>query len=283
MSNIRTESPKQERDKRKGLLIALLLHGAVIAGFIYPLLTGAADDLEPYEMLVTLDFREPKVLSSSSANADTRERNEVKQEVTERESAPRNPAPPALPTKPAPPILTAPSPIPEVIDAPEPPKPQPDVKPSPTPSTAPVVIDVPAPTRPGPVASPHDGKGSASGDGQSTGSPETGSGSTVSDVGDGNSDTGNGLNGNGILTREVIFRPALNSIIRTNGTIAINVCVNPDGNVVGAKWNEEKSTITDLDIVREALAKAQEYKFKRDVRAPRRECGVLSIIVKGIK
>ncbi len=280
MSQAHAESTHERRNKRKSILLALLLHGAVVGVFVYPFLVGQDASPQPYEMIVELDFREPP-MSSSAANAKEKIRNEVKQPMAEREAAPRNPVPPALPPPPSPPILTAPSPVPVIPDVPAPPVPQPDPIPTPTPSTAPVVVDVPA-TKHGPVASNKEGHGTTTGTGSSTGAPETGAGSTVSDVGQGRSDVGEGLEGTGVLRRAVIYRPQLNSIVRSNGRIAMNVCVNQNGNVVAVKWNEELSTIEDKSIIRDALAKAADYIFAADRQAPSRECGVITIIVKGL-
>ncbi len=273
-----TDSATERRAKRKGLALALLLHGAVVAAFIYPFLTSTDEIAQPYEMLVELDFREAPA-SSASASAKDRVRNEVKQPVAEREAAPRNPAPPTLPPPPAPPILTSPSPAPTIPDVA--PVPLPDRTPTPAPSTEPVVVDVPAP-RPGPAPSRTDGHGTTAGTGDKTGAPETGHGSTVSDVGQGRSDAGEGLEGTGLLRRAVIYRPPLHSVVRSNGRIAMNICVNRSGHVTAVKWNEELSTITDRATIHEALAKATDYKFESDRSAPTRECGVMTIIVSGL-
>ena len=276
---------KDERNRRRGLIIALLLHTAVVAGFIYPFLTGSDSVATPYEVVVEMDFREPKQeFSSKAASATERLRNEVKQEIAEREAAPLNPTPPALPTPPSPPILTEPTPMPEleIPDVPAPPAPQPEVTPTPRPSTVPVIINVPA-RNPGPPPSPTAGQGTASGSSKTTGAPDTGNDGTVADVGEGSADTGEGLDGNGILTRVIIYRPDLKKVVRTNGKLAINVCVDRSGAVIGKKFNDELSTIHDPAVVREAMSKVAEYKFKPDRRAPAQECGVVTIIIKGLE
>ena len=283
MTDHRTDLPKDKRNRRRGLLIALGLHTAVVAGFIYPFLISDAGAEPPYEVVVEMDFRDPpREFASRAASAKERVRNEVKQPVAEREAAPINPTPPALPTPPAPPILTVPTPVPPVVVPDLPPAPAPDPVPTPRPSDAPVVVDVPARV-PGPAPSTRDGRGKAGGTGKTTGAPDTGNGTTVADAGHGSAETGEGLDGNGVLTREVVYRPGLKSVVRTNGRLAINVCVNRAGDVIASKFNEDLSTITDSAIIADALDKVARYRFKYDARAPRQECGVVTIIVKGLE
>ncbi len=275
-----TRTTKDRRNQRKGLVLAIILHSAVLALCIYPFLTSETPEPQSYETVVEFDFTEQ---SAAAANAEKRVRNNVTREITERKAAPKNPAAPALPSRPAPPILNAPSPLPPVVDVPAPPVPDPEPEPvlTPDPTPAPVVVDVPAPD-PGPPASTKDKDGDANASGDATGSPEKGDGATVSDEGSGKSPIGSALEGDGILVRQVVYRPSLDEVIKQNGSVVLNICINQRGRVIGVKWNEERSSITDTDLVRLAIEKAQEYRFKADYSAPSRECGALSIHIKGL-
>lgn len=275
-----TTSALQERsDRRRGLLLALALHGTFVALCVYPFLIGAVAD-DPYETVVTLDFRE----SAAAASAPERTRNPVHRPKTEVEAAPYNPAPPALPTKPSPPVLAAPSPLPPVPDVPAPDVPTPEPEPTIEPDPAPPIEVVEAPTlEPGPPASTVDGSGAANADGEVSGAPETGDDGAVADAGEGSSPAGSVLGGNGVITRAVVFRPSLDEVIVRNGRVVLDVCINQRGRVVQVRWNEDRSTISELDLVRRAQEKAKAYRFEADHDAPQLECGQLSIEIKGLK
>ncbi len=269
------KSVTERSNERRSLRTASVLTGLVAAAFIFPFLTQDTPVEKPYETVVELDFTH----SAAAASADKRVRNKVEKPTTERAAAPKNPAPPALPTKPSPPVLTAPSPLPPVEDVPAPPVPEPEPEPTPAP---PVVADAPAPD-PGPPASTAEGSGDSNSSGETTGSPETGDGATVADEGEGLAPIGSALEGEGVLARAVVFRPNLDDVIRANGAIVLNLCINKQGRVIGVKFNEDLSTITESELIRKALEKAIDYRFETDYDAPTRECGTLSISIKGLQ
>jgi outer membrane biosynthesis protein TonB len=270
------DSINKRKDRRRSMLLTLLLQSIVVGVCVFPFLSGSIPATEKYDTVVEFDFTQ----SAAAASADVKVRNEVKRPITERKAAPKNPAPPASPAKPAAPVLTSPSPLPPVRDVPKSvPTPEPVLTPNPAP--APVIVDKPA-KDPGPPASTADNDGDSNASGVATGSPETGKGSTVSDVGEGKAPIGSALEGDGILTRAVVYRPALDEVVKQNGTVVLNICINQQGRVIGVKWNEERSTIKDTDIVREAIDKATKYRFETSYDAPSRECGALSISIKGL-
>jgi len=271
------EITKKQKDRKRSMILALITHSFIIGICLYPFLTSSLPEPELYDTVVAFDFTQ----SAAAASEDIKVRNEVKRPVTERKAAPKNPAPPAVPTKPTPPIITAPSPMPPVKDVPATPAPAPEPVLTPDPTPAPVIVDSPAPD-PGPPASTADNDGDSNASGKATGSPETGSGSTVSDKGKGKAPIGSALEGDGILTRAVIYRPALDEVVKQNGSVVLNICINQRGRVIGVKWNEERSSIKDTDIVREAIEKAKSYRFETSYDAPSRECGALSIHIKGL-
>ena len=252
---------QERRDRRRGIAVALALHTAVIAALLYPFLTGFVSDPEPYEVLVAVDFRQ----AAAQASAVKTTRTPTIKPTTRVKAAPKREAAPATPVDPSPPILVEKAPRPVVIP------PQLSPKPDPTPAPA-----------PGPVASDVEADGEANSDAGDTGSPSPGTDATVSDEGTGRAPIGAALEGDGILTRAVTYRPALGEIVRENGTVALNICINRAGRVIGVKWNEQRSTITDTELVRTAIAKARDYRFERDRSAPQRECGTLSITIDGV-
>jgi hypothetical protein len=87
-----------------------------------------------------------------------------------------------------------------------------------------------------------------------------------------------GLDGDGILTRRIIYRQDITQVAEKDGVIAINVCIDRQGKVSAAKFNEEHTTIDDTELIRRALYIAAEYRFELDFSAPKRECGMLTFI-----
>ena len=87
-----------------------------------------------------------------------------------------------------------------------------------------------------------------------------------------------GLDGDGVLSRRIIFRKDITKVAEQSGVIAVNVCVDRNGRVTDAKYNEEYTTIEDLDLVKRALYIASDYRFEVDYSAPKKECGMLTFI-----
>lgn len=242
-----TALPLPERnDRRRSLLLALAFQAAFVALCVYPFLAGSLAEDDPYETVVEFDFRQ----NAAAASADTRARNATLRPVAERKAAPLTPAPPTLPDEPSPPVLAAPSPLPPVPDVPAPETPEPALA-----ETAPPASTI----------------------------GEDGTASTEGEVdGAGESSVGSVFGGDGVITRAVVFRPALDDVIVENGTVVLDVCINQRGRVTKVRYNAERSTIHDLDVVRNAQAKAKDYRFEVDRTAPRLECGRLTIKIRGL-
>lgn len=87
-----------------------------------------------------------------------------------------------------------------------------------------------------------------------------------------------GLEGDGILTRKIIYREDITQVAEQDGVIAVNVCVDRTGKVTSTKYNEEHTTITDKELIKRALYIASDYRFEVDFNAPKFECGMLTFI-----
>ena len=88
----------------------------------------------------------------------------------------------------------------------------------------------------------------------------------------------NGLDGTGVITRKIIHREDITQVARYTGIIAVNVCIDRRGYVTAAAMNDERTTITDIDLLREALDITTGYRFETDYTAAIRECGVLTFV-----
>ncbi len=124
------------------------------------------------------------------------------------------------------------------------------------------------------------GQTSDGGEGDS-GSSDSGDADTdgSSDEGDSDAD-GDSFDGDGLLTRKVIHRANINSLIKETGKIVINLCVNRDGKVVYAKADGNKCTITDPVLLKKAEFAAAKYRYEKDYSVAEKQCGVLSFLVK---
>lgn len=87
-----------------------------------------------------------------------------------------------------------------------------------------------------------------------------------------------GLDGDGIITRKVIHREDVTKAAEYSGIIAVNLCIDRRGHVISVANNDERTTITDSDILRRALDIATGYRFESDYSAAKRECGVLTFV-----
>jgi hypothetical protein len=87
-----------------------------------------------------------------------------------------------------------------------------------------------------------------------------------------------GLDGDGVITRRVIHREDITKAAEYSGIIAVNLCIDRRGHVTSVANNDERTTITDSNILRRALDIATGYRFETDYSAAKRECGVLTFV-----
>ncbi|MEL6122854.1 MAG: hypothetical protein AAFR14_03960 [Bacteroidota bacterium] len=133
-----------------------------------------------------------------------------------------------------------------------------------------------------------DGENDASlkdGDG-GTGRGDSGTGKGRDGAGD-DDDSGRGTggygegefdaSGDGIFGRKVIFNnyADLQKIYVKSGKIWVKVCINRRGTVAYVEIDEANTTIRDNQILRDALAAAQGYRFEEDYSAAKEQCGFL--------
>ena len=80
------------------------------------------------------------------------------------------------------------------------------------------------------------------------------------------------LNGIGRLEREVLER-GIPENSNYEGTVVVNLCINRAGEIIYAKYNEQKSTLTQKEAVSDALSAMKKTKFRSDNSAHLKECG----------
>ena len=123
-------------------------------------------------------------------------------------------------------------------------------------------------------ASGSDAETNASGGGN--GSPIEGDQDGAAMDGDGGG--GDGLEGDGIITRKVIYRENITSVAKVNGRVTLDICIDRGGNVIYAAYDPEKTTITDNELIKQATHLAIRYKFEAKYNAPKKEWGELTFI-----
>jgi hypothetical protein len=114
------------------------------------------------------------------------------------------------------------------------------------------------------------------GHGGGSGSPIPGDQNGAAHAGNGGG--GDGLEGDGIITRRVIYRENIASVAKENGRITLNICIDRQGKVVYAGYDPDKTTITDKEIIKQATYLALRYRYETKYNAPLKECGQLTFI-----
>lgn len=121
-------------------------------------------------------------------------------------------------------------------------------------------------------------KKSSGGGGQ--GKKKTGPGKGT--PGKGKADSGTGGSGGNAdfgrkLMRSVKSKPGpseLKSLAgNATGRVVFNICINPDGRIIYTKYNSKLTTIKDKRIIKNVQSAMKRYRFKRDYKAPAKECG----------
>jgi len=127
------------------------------------------------------------------------------------------------------------------------------------------------------------GKSSGSGGEGDQGSSDRGDSDTNGNADSGNN--GNDFEGDGLITRRVIkrYQQELMGMVEKNGLIVINLCVNRDGEVIEAYFNENESTLNSPHLAIKAVGSAYRYIYEKDPTAERKQCGQLRMRFSGIE
>lgn len=137
---------------------------------------------------------------------------------------------------------------------------------------------------------PGGGGGTGNGSGNTSGNGTGPGGGTG--TGNAGNKTGVGQNGNGtewqvgldgFLNRKMIKRANVEKLAEKDGKIAIYICVDPSGKVVGTKYDAVVSTFKDPEFIKRAEACAMSYQWAPDPKAPPKQCGKLTFSFKVAK
>ncbi|WP_116105553.1 cell envelope integrity protein TolA [Lewinella sp. IMCC34191] len=119
--------------------------------------------------------------------------------------------------------------------------------------------------------------------GQGRGNGNTGTaGNQGVDNGDPNADrlsgisTGSGRVSGGLSGRGVLASPPVQENSQVSGTVVIEVCVNPRGEISRADYTQNGSSTADPTLVAAARKNALKWKFAANELAPAEQCGRIS-------
>jgi len=262
MKNYAVNNEKEEKNKKRGFLITLFFHTALVAMAFFPLM-GAINDIALDEPAVQyIELTDPTSNDVDFvANADTKARKNASNKQAE---------------SPAPKTKNEPTPTPTPTPKPEPSETvNDDVDPLPTSDDnssetnqdenptqeTPKVAPIPTTTPSG-----NQSNSSKTGGTANTNTHNSGDGGDDSELSE------------GVFGRKVKFRPNIKGLTKKKGKIAIKVCVSQEGTVIASKFLRKFSTIYDAKLIANAMRATRRYRFDVDYTAPKRQWGKLTFI-----
>ncbi|MBK9149800.1 MAG: hypothetical protein IPM26_01915 [Saprospiraceae bacterium] len=87
--------------------------------------------------------------------------------------------------------------------------------------------------------------------------------------------TGSGQIGGGLSGRGVLFEPAFRDNSQKTGRVVLNICVDSEGKVISATFTQKGSTTSDAYLIDIARSNAMKYKFSKSEID--KQCGSLTI------
>lgn len=269
---------KEEKNKKRGLALTVFLHTAAILVALYPFLISAEEPVQPQQIAVEfVQFKEATAGSSKSKAAKATKKSPTPKPKKEVKPTPK-PKPQPKPNPKPKPVVTSPEPEKPIETAPKVEKPKKIEKPTPPVPPAP-----PAPVEE--VAETAEEAIEATSDKVSDTNVSGGKGESNEGNDNGSSDLegkgeGDDFSGDGLFKRKVIYRADVRKLIKKNGKISVDLCVNQQGNVISAAYNPEFSTITDPALVEKAVRVTKRYRFEKDYAAAKEQCGRLTFVCK---
>jgi tetratricopeptide (TPR) repeat protein len=85
--------------------------------------------------------------------------------------------------------------------------------------------------------------------------------------------------GQGLGKRKILEKPSILILSEKDGVVAIEVCINENGRVESAEFNQSKSTIENKGLVSLAIRKSKEFWFEKSDFL--KQCGFIFYKVKG--
>ncbi|MFK8104425.1 MAG: hypothetical protein AB8G15_18000 [Saprospiraceae bacterium] len=277
---------KEERkDKKRGMLLTVLFHTALVALAVIPFLTPSEPEMPDLQQIVVVDYTNFEMSSKKSAKGKKVKKAPTKKKTVEKETKIKKtpkPTPKPAPTKK--PMHTTTEPNPPIT-----PPTKTKVETTPIPKPAPVetvpeeVIEETPIVEETPSEETMDTGSNTEevGTAEETGNNDNGTTDAAGKAEEGTAGEGEGwvdLGGDGIFNRKVVYRADVKKLTKEEGVIVVKLCISQNGGVVFAEYDEENSTIKNKAILKNAELTARKYKFGKDYTAPYKQCGKLTFI-----
>ena len=259
-----TTSKKEEKNRKKGLMITAFVHLSIISLAFFPLMS-AAPNIETEENTIQYVELSDAVIDNLdfvvNAEDQIRENESNDESKTTEENTKQEPVPVPEPQPETIPLETIEEEDSEVITSSDNTKAT-DVK------TNDEIME----------ETTLDPNLSASNTG-GVSSDENVSGGTTNNNTNVSGDGGNDDNlQEGVFGRKVMKRPNIKGLTKEKGKVAIKVCISQEGTVIASKYLPKFSTIKDSKLIAASMRAVRYYKFDVDYAAPKRQWGKLTFI-----
>ena len=263
MSAYIVHQQKEEKNRKRGLMITVFFHMAILALAFSPLANKIQDIQLEEPGLVYYDLSEMNIVESTfTPNVETEARAGASQELSQESSAA------AEEIQPEPVVEQVNSVETETVEDEETEfvETQEEAQETNNESTQEEVIEEVKPVSTQPAASHTDNVQEEDG-GTALGNDEK-----AGDMGR-DEDLQEGVFG-----RRVVYRPNIKGLVKEKGRVSIKVCVARDGQVIVSKYIRSLTTITDPKLIAASVVAAKRYRFDVDSKAPAKQWGKLTFI-----
>ncbi len=240
----------QKKDKKKGMIITGIVHTAILLLGLIPMASALQKPAEA-EYVIPIEFAEFAQSSDEGLMATSEEIIETTKPVVEKELEEVD--------------IVEEETVEEISQVEE--------------VTEEIVSEVAEEVESEVVASETEIEGSEAETTAEAGQNETSeSGETAGNDVVGTDEGQNGLDGDGVITRRIIYRSNISEAAYESGKIMVDVCIDRQGKILTVANNAEGTDISDMDMVRDVLDLVTDYRFEVDYSATLRECGTLTFV-----
>jgi hypothetical protein len=264
MKNLDGISKKEEKNRKKGLMITAFVHLSVISLAFFPLM-NAAPNIELTENAIEYIELSNTVIDNVdfvvNAEDKIRENESNEDSKTTAESVKQEPVPIPEPQPETIPLETIEEEESEIITSVD------DTKATEVKTNDETIEE----TNLDPIQNSSNSGGELSNDNVSGGA----SNNNANDSGDGGND--DDLQ-EGVFGRKVMKRPNIKGLTKEKGRIAIKVCISQEGTVIASKYLPKFSSIIDSKLIVASMRAVRYYRFDVDYTAPKKQWGKLTFV-----
>jgi outer membrane biosynthesis protein TonB len=264
MKNYYTAYEKEEKNQKKGLMITMFVHLAVISLAFFPLMSATPNteleenSIEYVELSTAIIDDVDFVVNAEDQIRENESNNDSK---TTDESIKLEPVPISEPQPETIPLETIEEEGSEVITSSD------NIKATDVKTNDETIEET--------NLDPNQNSSNSGG----VSSDENVSGGTSTNNTNVSGDGGNDNNlQEGVFGRKVMKRPNIKGLTKERGKVAIKVCISQEGTVIASKYLPKFTTIKDSKLIASAMRAVRYYKFDVDYTAPKKQWGKLTFI-----